>query len=575
MLATDLLNAHLRDKDISQRQFAAETGIPKTTIGDICSGKAAAIGVDTARKLAPLLGRSVAALLEIEDEAGQVPSASDAFAAESAARGAAIIASIDSGVIMIPHRLIIASAKNPRKSFDAEALAELAESIFENDVLQNLVVRRMEASGDGNGFTTLVSSGEPLYEIVAGERRYRAVDLLIDSGRLPKDFAVPCRIINTDDDQHRALALLENLQRVDLSPMEEAEAFKTLMELSWSTAQIAERIHKTQRFVQQRLALVTRLGDEARAALSEGRITIDIARALSTTTPQVQKHILKKIDAGYGRYATAADVRRHLTSNTVPVTKAIFPRDRYQGEIREDDLGNEYFADIEAFKELQKAAVEELAAAKRADGWSWVAVSSYHQTYGYEKETSTDKTKAGVVIVFDYRHEVEVIEGLVRNADFIDDNEEDDLLAEDEETSAEAADLAAAGAAARKKREEKEQAKRERQRVECEALEKELAEAVLNDPKLALRMLVDQACSNWDVPDGFEHQPWSKIAEMTERQLGLHVAPVIAVDISLSAYDGVSLALQALAASVGITLPKYLRLEKPPKEKPAASGPTA
>lgn len=187
------------------------------------------------------------------------------------------------GIIMLSTADILTSSLNPRKKFDEDVIAELAEGIAENGLLQNLVVRP-----DKNGF----------YTLVAGERRFRAIRLLESQGRWNEKF--PCKVLeNADDGTHLAVALLENLGRVDVSPLEEADAFNQLHMLDatkWSTANIAARIGKTQRYVQNRIAIATKLAPAAKLLMQHGKITSEGARLLSTVSEDLQTQILQAQD---------------------------------------------------------------------------------------------------------------------------------------------------------------------------------------------------------------------------------------------------------------------------------------
>ena len=122
----------------------------------------------------------------------------------------------------------------PRKSFDEQALSELADSIAANGLIQPIVVRE-----NGNGY----------YSIVAGERRWRA-------SRMAGLTEVPVVIMNIDDAKAAELALIENIQREDLNPVEEAAAYRALSEkYSLTQEQISERVGKSRAEVANKLRL--------------------------------------------------------------------------------------------------------------------------------------------------------------------------------------------------------------------------------------------------------------------------------------------------------------------------------
>lgn len=146
----------------------------------------------------------------------------------------------------------------PRVHFDENALQELAESIKTHGLLQPLVVRPMPGGA---------------YQIVAGERRWRAC-------RIAGLSVVPVIVKELDDKQTMELALIENLQRKDLNPVEEANGYSRLLkEFSLTQEEVANRVGKSRAAVTNALRLLN-LPDEQLTALAEGKITAGHARAL-------------------------------------------------------------------------------------------------------------------------------------------------------------------------------------------------------------------------------------------------------------------------------------------------------
>ncbi len=162
------------------------------------------------------------------------------------------------------------SNTNPRKTFAETALAELAASVREKGVLVPLLVR--PASG--------------LYEIIAGARRYRAAcAAAIDT--------VPCRIVDLDDKQVIEVQVIENLQRADVHPVEEAEAYGQLINLhGYDTFSIAAKVGKSERYVAGRLALL-RLELEVSEAYQRDEIQAGHAALISRLAPADQRLALK------------------------------------------------------------------------------------------------------------------------------------------------------------------------------------------------------------------------------------------------------------------------------------------
>ena len=146
----------------------------------------------------------------------------------------------------------------PRASFDDEALQELAESIAQYGLIQPITVRRLDSG---------------YYQIIAGERRWRAA-------RLAGLDEVPVRVIEADDRRTAELALVENLQREDLSPLEEARGYKALMEEYGLTQEDAARaVGKSRPTVANALRLLN-LSEAVLEMLDKGQLTAGHARAL-------------------------------------------------------------------------------------------------------------------------------------------------------------------------------------------------------------------------------------------------------------------------------------------------------
>lgn len=147
----------------------------------------------------------------------------------------------------------------PRTEFDEEALSNLAESIKENGVLQPILVRPLFGGG---------------YQIVAGERRYRA-------SMLAGLSEIPAMIRDLSDSKVYELALIENLQRENLSPIEEALGYKHLMDdYSMTQEQISTAVGKSRPAVANALRLL-KLPDKVRSLVSDGRLSAGHARALT------------------------------------------------------------------------------------------------------------------------------------------------------------------------------------------------------------------------------------------------------------------------------------------------------
>ena len=173
----------------------------------------------------------------------------------------------------IPIDLIDPSSLQPRSVFDEAKLDELARSINANGIVQPLLLRR---------------KGER-FELIAGERRWRAAQL----AGLSK---VPAVIRTVSDDKVLELALIENIQREDLNPIEEARAYKKLIDTVGLTQEtVAERVGRDRSYVTNYLRLL-RLPDDLQDLLQKGKLSTGHARALlGTDHLDVQRRLARKI----------------------------------------------------------------------------------------------------------------------------------------------------------------------------------------------------------------------------------------------------------------------------------------
>ena len=190
--------------------------------------------------------------------------------------GDAALQSQEGGSLTLPISQVQPGLNQPRKRFEEGALADLADSIRLHGVIQPLTVRRL-------------SSG--YYQIIAGERRWRAA-------KLAGLTEIPAVIIEADDKKVMELGLIENLQREDLNPMEEAKGYQVLMtEHGLTQEEVAERMGKSRPTIANTLRLLA-LPDAVQLMLEEGRLSPGHARPLlSLPKGDVQKKLAQKIAA--------------------------------------------------------------------------------------------------------------------------------------------------------------------------------------------------------------------------------------------------------------------------------------
>ncbi len=168
---------------------------------------------------------------------------------------------------LIPIEKIFPNPDQPRRSFDKNALDDLAASIAEKGVIQPLIVRE-NPKKDGT------------YEIVAGERRWRA-------SQQAKLHQVPVIVREFDDTEVLEVAIIENIQRADLNPMEEAQAFSQLMEKFGHTQDVLSKsLGKSRSHIANSVRLLT-LPVEVQTFVKDGRLSAGHARALITSNDPV------------------------------------------------------------------------------------------------------------------------------------------------------------------------------------------------------------------------------------------------------------------------------------------------
>lgn len=209
-------------------------------------------------------------------------------------------------VVKVAIERIVPNRYQPRQVFDEEKIKELAESIRSYGLLQPIVVRPIE---------------EGMYEIIAGERRFRALKF---------NSTVETEVIvkQMNDKETAAIALIENIQRENLSAVEEAEAYKKLLDIDGITQQdLATSLGKSQSFIANKLRLL-RLSQPILDALSKQQITERHARALLALDEVGQKKMLDIIKGqNLNVKQTEERVKRFLGGEDVKPKRIGFTRD--------------------------------------------------------------------------------------------------------------------------------------------------------------------------------------------------------------------------------------------------------
>ena len=218
--------------------------------------------------------------IEYEPPVDEIETAPKAFSKRSGAKGADLPDSIetdDNGTLWIDPDLLKPNPHQPRQIFDESQLKELSDSIAEHGIVQPIVI---EDAGDGT------------FYIIAGERRTRAAKL----AGLKK---VPVQLRKFNDEKKLEVALIENIQRADLNPIEEAQAYYNLMKIGGlNQDEVAKKVGKGRPTVANALRLL-KLPEDMQNSLIVGQITSGHARALlSVVNPADQRVLFGKIIAG-------------------------------------------------------------------------------------------------------------------------------------------------------------------------------------------------------------------------------------------------------------------------------------
>lgn len=191
----------------------------------------------------------------------------------------------EDGSLWVDPALLIPNPKQPRLEFDQKKLDELCDSIKVNGILQPIII---EDSGNGN------------FYIIAGERRTRAAKM----AGLKK---VPVQLRKFDEQQKLEMALIENIQRADLNPIEEATAYYNLIQMGdLSQDEVAKRVGKARATVANSIRLL-RLPEDIKKALSNGQISSGHARALLMVKTDSELHILFGKIVGQGMSVREAE----------------------------------------------------------------------------------------------------------------------------------------------------------------------------------------------------------------------------------------------------------------------------
>ena len=268
---------------------------------------------------------------------------------------------------MIPLGKLRLSDANVRKNDSNLFIEELAANIEAKGLLQNLIVAPAKKRG--------------MFDVTAGGRRLRALNFLLEAGKLAKDHPVTCRVLDIDAAEQSELSLIENVIRLDMTPTDEIRAYKHFVNEGSDLDAIAKRFGRTRRFIEGRLRLAD-LADPIFAALEEGKITLDVAKAYATT-PNHDRQMMVWNELSNSWQGNQPDsIRRMITHSAIrsssPMAKLASEAEYLAagGKIERDlftEDGGETWIDAEiaqriAGEKLQAFATEVAA----TSGYAWV-----------------------------------------------------------------------------------------------------------------------------------------------------------------------------------------------------------
>ena len=282
----------------------------------------------------------------------------------------------------IPFNMLVLSQANVRRVKAGVSIEELAEDIARRTLLQSLSVRPvLDAEGAETG----------MYEVPAGGRRYRALELLVRQKRLAKTAAVPCVVRSADDVSAAEDSLAENVQRAGLHPLDQFRAFLTFKEQGLDDEEIAARFFVPVSVVKQRLRLAS-VSPKLHEVYAEDGMTLDQLMAFTVTNDTArQKQVWESLAHSYNK--EPYQIRRQLTEGAVRATDK---RAQFVGMEAYEAAGGVVLRDLFQSDDggwlqdpalLDRLVVEKLQAEGERlalEGWRWIEVAPGFP-YGHTK----------------------------------------------------------------------------------------------------------------------------------------------------------------------------------------------
>ena len=328
---------------------------------------------------------------------------------------------LESAVELIPLERLMPAEENARRTpATAEADLELRASIKAYGLLENLVVCE-----DGTNF-----------RVVAGNRRYRALTELADTGEIAVNVPVPCLVIDRDA-QHDEIMLAENMVRVAMHPADQVEAFSDLVKNGARVADVAARFGVSELTVHRRLRLAG-VDPQIMDAYRAGEIDMACLTTYASTTDKGrQRQVYKALKQNPWNAAGPGTILRMLSEHRATLDRGIgafVGVERYEeagGTVTHDLFADPdaaesgvWFEDMELLRRLAMERLEAHAEELRKDGWKWVdaVLEENWDTYGrcdklHGRISAAKRKTAGCVVSIAHNGDLKVSKGYVRPED--------------------------------------------------------------------------------------------------------------------------------------------------------------
>ncbi|ATD39073.1 ParB/RepB/Spo0J family partition protein [Aeromonas salmonicida] len=325
----------------------------------------------------------------------------------------------DISIVMLPVSQLVVSDLNVRKSKASKADDEsLQASILAHGIIQNLVA---------------LPCDKDVYPVVSGGRRLTQLNALVDTGSIDADYLVPVKVLTESEAQSYAteISLTENVTRAAMHPVDEFEAYSSMIEGGATVEAVAQRFGKTQLYVHQRMKLAA-VESVILDAYREGNISLERVMLFTIASPERQLEVWERVkdSAFYGD----GQIRNMFKESALEASSGLVKlvgQEAYEqaGGVVTTDLFSDkvYFEDRSLMESLATAKIQLEADKLTAQGWKWTEIlltRTHDESRGYHELTANqgkykkaEKALAGCILALNYNGEVTVIKGLVAKSE--------------------------------------------------------------------------------------------------------------------------------------------------------------